>query len=193
MKTILGLTGGYCSGKNRAAAIVESMGFYLIDVDKLGHRAVELCADRLKEVFGPGIAAADASIDRKALGAIVFSSPKDLALLESIVHPPMLALLDQEIAAREKVCINAALLYRFPQKELCDLIIEVRAPLWERVRRGRARDRSSCIDALKRIASQRALWKLRPRGKPPVIFVDNSGSAESLELALEKALAALPL
>lgn len=192
MKTIIGLTGGYCSGKSQAADILERLGFRNVDADRLAHRALALCAGKLAETFGSGILAADGSVDRRALGALVFADPERLRLHESIVHPVILALMDEEIAAAEKVCINAPLLYRTDYPSRCDLVIEVRAPLWLRVARGRKRDKLGVGHILRRIASQRSMWKLRPRGgKPPVAIVNNSGSLEELRRAIEKAVASV--
>lgn len=191
MNKIIGLTGGYCAGKNQAASVIGAMGWEIVDVDRLGYKALEVCAERLSEAFGPEILKSDGTIDRKTLGAIVFSDPERLRLHESIVHPVMLGFLDEAIAAHPKVCINAALLYRFPQKDRCALIIEVRAPLGLRIQRGRVRDGLGVIDILKRIASQRPLWELRPRERPPVIVVDNKGDLGALKAGVEKALAPL--
>ena len=192
MKTIIGLTGGYCSGKSQAADILEAMGFRNVDADRLAHRALALCAGRLAETFGPGILAADGSVDRRALGALVFADPERLRLHESIVHPVILALMDEEIAASDRVCINAPLLYRTDYPARCDLVIEVRAPLCLRVARGRKRDGLGVLHILRRIASQRSMWKLRPKGgKPPVVFVDNAGGLDALKSAIEEAVAPL--
>ena len=192
MKTIVGLTGGYCSGKSRAADILEKLGFRNVDADRLAHRALELCAGKLAETFGPEILSADGSVDRRALGALVFADPERLRLHESIVHPVILELMDAEIAAADKVCINAPLLYRTGYPARCDLIIEVRAPLLLRVARGRKRDGLGVVQILRRIASQRSMWKLRPRdGKPPVVFIDNTDSLAALEMAIGKAVAAI--
>ena len=192
MKTIIGLTGGYCSGKSQAADILEKLGFRNVDADKLAHRALALCSGRLAEAFGPGVLAADGSVDRRALGALVFADPERLRLHESIVHPVILELMDAEIEAADRVCINAPLLYRTGYPPRCDLIIEVRAPLWLRVARGRKRDGLGVVHILRRIASQRSMWKLRPRGgKPPVVFVENSGSLEALKAAIENAVASI--
>ncbi|MFA6366346.1 MAG: dephospho-CoA kinase [Candidatus Hydrogenedentales bacterium] len=196
MKRIIGLTGGYCAGKSQAADILETMGFANVDADRLAHRALGLCAEKLVAAFGRGILAADGSVDRKALGALVFSDPERLRLHESIVHPVILGLMEEEIAANDWVCVNAPLLYRTDYARRCDLIIEVRAPLCQRIRRGRKRDGLGTLDILRRIASQRPMWKLRPTslpgGRPLVVFVDNSGSREALERGIKAALAALP-
>jgi dephospho-CoA kinase len=189
MKTIVGLTGGYCSGKNEAAVTFAHEGFTLIDVDLLGHRALAACAGVLAETFGPDILQADGTVNRRALGAIVFSDHEKLKLHESIVHPAMLKFLDEEIAAHEKVCIHAALLYRFPQKNVCDLIVEMRAPLALRIQRGMTRDGLSEAEIRKRITNQRYLWRLRPKKNPPVVLVDNDGNLEALEAQVRRIIA----
>lgn len=188
MKLIVGLTGGYCSGKNEAAVSFAREGFSLIDVDQLGHKALGLCKDDLVKAFGPEILSPDGSVNRRALGGIVFSSREKLQLHESIVHPAMLRLLDEEMDAHEKACVHAALLYRFPQTKRCSFVVEMRAPLWLRVKRGMARDGLGVVDILKRISKQRYLWELRPKESPPVVFIDNTGDLEALEKAVLAAI-----
>lgn len=184
MKKIIGLTGGYCSGKNQIAAILSAHGYYCIDVDALGHRALELSKDQLASEFGSSILDEHGAIDRKKLGALVFSSRSLLEKHESIVHPVMLDLLDCEIEKRELVCINAALLYKFPQVSRCTLIIEVTAPIEVRLARALRRDSASADTARARIASQEYLWTLRPSAGPPIFYISNEGSTGDLEKSL---------
>ena len=186
MKTIVGLTGGYCSGKNQVAAILMAHGYCCIDVDALGHQALELSKNELAETFGPRILDEHGGIDRKALGFLVFSSKSLLEKHESIVHPVMLSLLDTELEKSECVCINAALLYKFPQVSKCDYIIEVTASLEVRLERAKTRDSVNRETALARITNQEYLWKLRPRVYPPVFFISNEGSIEDLEASLAR-------
>lgn len=192
MKTIVGLTGGYCSGKNQVARILAAHGYYCIDVDALGHRALELSKNELAETFGAGILDAHGGIDRKALGALVFASKSLLEKHESIVHPVMLSLLDEELEKSERVCINAALLYKFPQAAKCSFIIEVTAPLEIRLERARIRDGVNTETALARIANQEYLWKLRPAVHPPVFFISNEGFIKDLEASLARIPGLLP-
>ncbi|MCX7028445.1 MAG: dephospho-CoA kinase [Spirochaetes bacterium] len=189
MMTIVGLTGGYCSGKNEAAVTFAHEGFTLIDVDALGHKALAACAEKLARTFGPGILQPDGKVNRKALGEIVFSNREKLQLHESIVHPVMLRFLDEEIQAHERICIHAALLYRFPQTNLCDLIVEMKASIWLRIKRGMARDGLGIADILRRISKQRYLWKLRPKEKPPVVIIENDGNLQALEAQVKMIIA----
>jgi dephospho-CoA kinase len=189
MAAIIGLTGGYCAGKNEAALCIQQLGFKIIDVDKLGHRALELKTQALVQAFGEGILDPQGKIDRKTLGAIVFADPEALRRHEAIVHPAMLELLDEELRLSPMACINAALLYRFPQLERCDVVIEIKAPLWIRYQRSRQRDGLRLAAFLRRIFSQRPLWKLRPQDKPPVVFIQNANDRQALKLAIVKILA----
>ncbi len=192
---ILGLTGAYCAGKNAAAALLEKQGFVCIDVDKLGHEALRspaivtaLCAH-----FGPSILDAQGNLDRRAIGAIVFKNPEELAWEESVVHPEVSRILAAQINAAEaqgaEICLNAALLYRMPEAKLCEAVIEVRAPLYARLIRGCARDDLGIVAVLRRIRRQKNFWKLGPKLGIPIIILINKGRPEELSASLAGALA----
>jgi len=86
----IGLTGGIGSGKSAASAILADLGATVIDADKVGHEAYApgtRCWQDLVDAFGREIVGPDGAIDRKKLGAIVFSDPLELKKLNSIVHP----------------------------------------------------------------------------------------------------------
>lgn len=191
---LIGLTGGYCAGKNAVAELLEERGFLCFDLDKLGHAAlgepevVSAIAGR----FGPSVLDAEGRIDRRALGALLFKDPGALAWEEGVVHPAVYRLLrprmEEALAAGRDVCLNAALLYRMPEAARCEAILEVRAPLYTRLIRGCARDDLSLIAVLARIWRQRSFWKRRKGLRAPVIRLDNGGRREELGPALERAL-----
>lgn len=182
----IGLTGGYCAGKNEVANILVRYGWNVIDVDKLGHAALLQVSEQLINTFGDSIRKKDGGIDRKRLGEIVFSDKKKLNVLESMVHPLTLSLLDQEIEKAQenrvkKICINAALLYRFPQVKYCKAVIEVRAPLYQRIMRAQVRDHVSMAGALQRIENQKYLWDMRPHESIPIYMLWNTRTYADLE------------
>ena len=192
---LIGLTGGYCAGKNRVAGLLEARGFTSIDVDRLGHRALDLAKPEVVRRFGEGILAADGSIDRKTLGAIVFADHKALADHEAIVHPHMFALVEESVAELHargsgSILINAAILYRMPIAATCDAILEVRACLPRRLLRAWSRDRSGIFRTVARIRSQKALWKLRDSARIKPLVIQNDGSPDRLEDRLEARLEA---
>ena len=86
----IGLTGGIASGKSWVASQLRELNFRVLDADLLGHRLIEPGEAAHEDVvreFGRQILREDKSVDRKKLGAIVFSDAKKLARLNAILHP----------------------------------------------------------------------------------------------------------
>jgi dephospho-CoA kinase len=197
---IIGLTGGYCAGKNAAAEILERRGWSCVDADSLGHEAVDMARDEIVRRFGTAVLAPSGRVDRRSLARIVFADPEALADQEAIIHPIAIRLMEERVAAaleaarrageESRVCINAALLHRSGLAGSCDAILEVRAPLLVRVLRGARRDGAGWRAALRRIARQRGFRSaLRAAsGKVPIRVIRNSRDRVSLEHALERAL-----
>jgi len=141
---VIGLTGKASAGKNVVASSFAKQGCAVIDVDQLGHSVLEQNQALLGETFGPEILK-KGKVDRKALGALVFSDPEKLKALEAITHPAMVATCKHLIEkakeqGKEALLINAALLYRMQLYKLCDHVVFVKAPLFSRVLRSKKRD-----------------------------------------------------
>lgn len=99
---VIGLTGNIATGKSTVLAYFAQRGAYVIDADKLSHQALAphgLAYAAVVKEFGSQILLPDQTIDRRALGKIVFSNADLLNKLEQIVHPAVYAmaveLLDQ--------------------------------------------------------------------------------------------------
>jgi dephospho-CoA kinase len=100
----VGLTGGIATGKSVVAAILRELGCHLLEADKIAHRMIEpggAAYDEVVREFGRGILTSDGRVDRPKLGAIVFADPARLTRLNAIVHPFVLEVQDQELAAIE--------------------------------------------------------------------------------------------
>lgn len=153
---IIGITGKACAGKNQYAKVFKDLGARLIDVDLLGHQALEANRDRIIAEFGPSIED-QGGINRKALGAVVFSDPSKLKALEGISHPWMVARIERILAEEtaEVIVLNAALLSRMGLDRLCTHVLFIAAPRCIRFRRCKARDGLSWGQFLKREAHQR--------------------------------------
>lgn len=85
----VGLTGGIGSGKSEVARLLEELGAVVVDADVLAREAVGPGTPGLAAVveeFGPAVLAADGSLDRSRLGAVVFADPARREALEAIVH-----------------------------------------------------------------------------------------------------------
>jgi dephospho-CoA kinase len=86
----VGLTGGIGAGKSEVSRRLAAQGAVVIDADLIAREVVAPGTDGLAEVvaaFGPGILAADGSLDRVKLGEVVFADPGQRAKLNAIVHP----------------------------------------------------------------------------------------------------------
>ncbi|MGE5139533.1 MAG: dephospho-CoA kinase, partial [Rudaea sp.] len=82
---MIGLTGNIASGKSTVRRMLEELGARVVDADLLAHYVMRPGKPAWRAIaaeFGPGVVRADGSIDRGALGAIVFSDPAKLARLE---------------------------------------------------------------------------------------------------------------
>lgn len=180
----VGLTGGVASGKSAVAAKLASLGAVVIDADALARQVVEPGTTGLaaiKDTFGEGILLPDGSLDRPALGAIVFSDVAQRAKLNEIVHP---LVREQAEALREAAAPGALVVEDIPllvesgQADRFDAVIVVQAPHDERIRR-MVQDRGwSRDDAEARMAAQATDEQ---RAAVADYLLDNSGSLEELE------------
>jgi dephospho-CoA kinase len=183
-RVVVGVAGGYCAGKNALVGVLESWGFVAVDVDAVGHQVLKepQTRDRVIGEFGPGIEAEGGEIDRRALAARVFGNREALSLLESIVHPRMVARVEEQLRrCGNRVVINAAVLFRMGLDRLCDFVMCVQAPLLKRLSRARRRDHLGLLAALRRLASQRGIC---PKSNDPAVdtyYVGNSRGLEWLE------------
>ena len=106
---VTGVVGKSCSGKDSAVRYLVRNGFHEINVDHLGHEALEVKKEELRAAFGDGIFT-DGHVNRKILGPIVFSDAERLETLNGITHPWMTEEVKRLIGEHENTCINAALL-----------------------------------------------------------------------------------
>lgn len=128
---IIGLTGGIASGKSTVAAKFGELGAYVIDADKLGHKAYLKGSEaffQIVDTFGEDVVGPDGEIDRVALGAKVFGEGNRLKELTDIVWPAIRHLADAEIASvRENesgrtIVLEAAVLLEAGWQDLVDEI-----------------------------------------------------------------------
>ncbi|MFF6924782.1 dephospho-CoA kinase [Streptomyces californicus] len=86
----VGLTGGIGAGKSEVSRLLVERGAVLIDSDRIAREVVEPGTPGLAAVveeFGPDILTAEGTLDRPALGALVFADDQRRAALNTIVHP----------------------------------------------------------------------------------------------------------
>ncbi len=185
---VVGVSGKYCAGKNLAAEILARNGFRVVDVDALGHRALEREKAGILARFGGGVLAEDGGVDRRALGRLVFGSARELAALEAIVHPGMVEEVKRELPSEGDAAINAALLFKMGLHPLCGRIIWMKAPLIQRIRRGILRDKLTFAQVLRLVWAQRKLSPQPFLKTVDIRIIRNSGEVERVEAEVLEAV-----
>ena len=97
---IIGLTGGFGTGKSYVAGIFKGLGAKVIDADLLAHDSLKKggpAYGRVAALFGPSVLAAGHEIDRRKLGRIVFDDNDLLKRLDEIVHPEVISEIKKKI------------------------------------------------------------------------------------------------
>ena len=157
----VGLTGGIASGKSSVSAMLRQLGAQVVDHDVLAREAVAPGSDGLAAIerrFGSGVMNADGTLNRPALGAVVFSDERAREDLNAIVHPEVARLSDLADECSRGVfpviVHDIPLLVEVGLGDGFEAVIVVEAPVDERVAR-MVRDRGmSADDARARIAAQ---------------------------------------
>ena len=114
---LVALTGGIASGKSVVASRLKEHGAVVIDADRVAREVVEPgmpALARIGEVFGPGVIASDGSLDRSALGAIVFQDPLARERLNAITHPAVRERSHEQFAAAAAADPDAVVVYDVP-------------------------------------------------------------------------------
>lgn len=181
---VIGLTGGIGTGKSTVADVLKEQGAAVVSADLTGHEVYlpgRPAYHELIKEFGREILAEDGTIDRKKLGAIVFSDPKNLAKLNAIVHPRMKGMMREklaELAAKgtEVAVLEAALLFEAKWDDLADEIWVTAAPPEVAAERVALRSRLPLEQVLERIRSQMSTAE---RVKRADVVIDTSGDLES--------------
>ena len=155
----VGLTGGIASGKSTVARLFEALGVPVIDTDVLAREVVapgQPLLARIAERFGAGVLAADGSLDRRALRALIFSDPAARADLEQLTHPAIRALLEQRsAAARGEYQIHVIpLLVETGGRDRVDRVLVVDCSEELQIRRLQARDGATLEQAREILAAQ---------------------------------------
>lgn len=180
---IYGLTGGIASGKSSVAAAFARLGAAVVDADQLARDVVVPGSEALTEIlqrFGEQVLLADGSLDRKALGAIVFSDNEAREALNRITHPRIAAAGQEAIAAHAKrgaeiVLYEAALIVENNLHKAMQGLIVVSLPEPIQVERLMKRDGLKRSEAEARIASQ---LPLSEKVRVADYVIDNSGTPD---------------
>ncbi len=189
---LIGLTGGVGTGKSTVAQVFKRCGAVVIDADQLTRHVVRpsLPAWRaIVRMFGKKILNPDRTINRQALGAIVFHNKGKLRQLERIIHPRVAreqARLVRQAARKDPravVVYDVPLLFEAGIDKRVDTTIVVTADQATQIARLKKRSGLSRSQALRRIRSQMPLARKIRRAD---IVLDGTCSLSSLRAQIRK-------
>ncbi len=160
---IIGITGPSGSGKSVLTEYFSKKGYSCIDADKVYHSMLippSPCLDAIRENFGDAVFSPDGTLDRAALGAVVFNDGEKLRLLNSTVLGMVIDRIRQtvreiESEGRSAVIVDAPTLIESGFNKECDVVISVIAPAEDRILRIRMRDGISVEKAAERVRAQK--------------------------------------
>ncbi len=179
----MGLTGGIGSGKTAAARVLADSGALVIDADLLAREVVDVGTSGLAEIvaaFGDRVLRPDGSLDRAALGQIVFADDAARKRLEAIVHPRVRerAAEIEAAAGKDRIVVHVIpLLVETGQADRFDVVVVVDVPEEVQVER-LARTRGMPAEEAR--ARMEAQAGRDERLAAADIVIDNSGSVEDL-------------
>ena len=132
-KPIIGILGGIASGKSTVAAEFAKLGCKVIDADKIAHEVIEQknIKKKIVDIFGGDVLNSASEVDRKKLAGVVFSNTEKLSLLNNIVHPLVIAQVEQLIEQYNRrnqvraIVLDMPLLAEIGWTERCDRLIFV--------------------------------------------------------------------
>jgi dephospho-CoA kinase len=159
----VGLTGSIAVGKSFVCSVLRDLGAHVLDADRTAREVVATGTPGLAAIvgaFGDGVLAPDGSLDRPKMGAIVFADAEKRKLLNSIVHPLVIAVQDSRIADLERedphgiAVVDAALMIESGGFRRFDRLIVVWCEPAVQLDRLKQRDGFDETEALRRIGAQ---------------------------------------
>lgn len=186
---VIGLTGNIGTGKSTVLRYLAQKGAHIVDADQLTHRAQSPQGPAYPAIvglFGKEILNEDGTINRVALGKIVFSDPQKLAKLEQLVHPAVFQLAQEEIASTlaPVVILEAIkLLEANNVVKLCQEIWVITASEERQLERLMANRGMSEAEAQRRMANQSSQAEKIKRADR---VIDNDGTPEKLYEQLDR-------
>ena len=180
-KKLICICGKMASGKNYVCSILEKLGWSCVDADLLVHKAINQSTEKILAEFSDEAAKnnititnIDGTINRKALGQLLFKNPVLLKKQEDIVYPVIIKMIEDFISAHEKTVINATVLYKTPELlSRCELILYVQASFIQRFFRVRKRDNLPSTQIFRRFSAQKNMLSAYKKAGIKIITINN--------------------
>lgn len=132
---VVGLTGQTGAGKSTVSKVFSDNGFAIINADLISRKVVEKgtkCLEEIVDIFKDDILNSDGTLNRKALGNIVFTDKTKLEMLNTIIYPYITSEILKEIkhfsdSGQKLVLLDAPTLFESHSDDFCEVIISVLA------------------------------------------------------------------
>jgi len=171
MAVVVGITGGAATGKTTVMRMFAEFGAETVSADEVAHEVLAPATPAAEQVarrFGPSVIASNGSINRPALGEIIFRDPEAREVLNAITHPPIIAILEQRIRKfrrrarqREILAVEIPLLVECNLTRLVDKVVVVAAE--QETQMHRLTTRGLSLDqARQRVAAQMPIGEKLP-------------------------------
>lgn len=194
---IAGLTGSIATGKSTVSAILKDLGAFIVDAD-LAAREVVLPGmpawEEIVRIFGRDILQETGEIHRERLGGLVFNDAKMRAMLEAVVHPEVMRVMDEQISTIRAgssdavVILDVPLLIETGMHRGVSEVIVVYCPEDQQMRRLMVRDRIGREEALARIRAQLSIEEKRRHAS---LIIDNSTTVDNTRRQVQDVFATL--
>ena len=174
---VIGLTGGFGTGKTYVASVFRSLGAKVIDADKIAHSVIRKGSGAYRKiisVFGTEILDKSGNVDRSKLAKMVFGKPSKLRRLNRIVHPEVIKSIRVKLKSFDDkgvVVIDAPLLLEAGLASQVDKIVVVKCSKEKQIQRCGNKFRIEREEILKRIENQLPIWK---KIRMADLVIDNS-------------------
>ena len=190
---VIGLTGPSGAGKGEVSRLFAAHGVPVIDADKVYHNLLippSACLYELVYHFGPQILSPDKTLNRRALGEIVFSDDALLAKLNEITHRYVMAEIRKKMNELRLDEVRAAVLdapqlFEAGANKDCNIIVSVLADREVRIERILQRDGIDRATALRRIDAQKSDEFFR---KHSDYVIENNGNLNTVLPIVKKIL-----
>ena len=179
----LGLTGGIACGKSNVSDTLRGLGVTIIDGDVLSRELTApggLALPAIRQTFGDAVFHADGTLNRRALGTVIFGDAEKRAQLDGLMQPLLRRRIAEELdcartANAEFAVLDMPLLYEAGLDALCDRVWCVALPRETQLRRLMARDSFTRKEAEARLQSQLSTAEKARRAD---VVIDTSGSIQ---------------
>ena len=178
---VIGITGGFGTGKTTVARIFKGLGAVVLDADEIAHKVISRSRPaykRIVKIFGGGILK-NKKIDRKRLGEIAFQNKALLRKLCKIIHPLVIRKIKEEISRLKRkapaavVVLDVPLLIEAGLLRMVDELIVVKASRNLQIKRCQEKTGKKRQDILARIKAQ---MPINEKIRFSDFVIDNSGT-----------------